>query len=80
LICDVNVYKSGLADIKFLQIDLLQKNVERTQARFTLLTEKFGLENLIEEVEFQIETLCLSLNRLYQLFSIFQNEFNEIKS
>ena len=42
--------------------------------------EKFGLVNLIEEREFQKEALCLCLNRLYELFSILQNEFNEIKS
>lgn len=80
LVTHVKLNKIGFADVKLLQIYLLQEDVQGTKALWSVSTDELRLEILIKYTEFQIESLSLPLNLLDKCKPIFEDKFDKVQT
>jgi hypothetical protein len=80
LVEHVKLEEGGLADVKLLQIDLVQKNVQGPQTPGFVSSDELCLVVLVEQSEFQEESLRLTLNVLDKVLSTLQEQLDEIEA
>lgn len=80
LVHHVKLEEGGLADVKLLQVDLVQKNVQGPQTPGLVSSDELRLVVLVEQSEFQEESLRLTLYMLDKVLSTLQDQLDEIEA
>ena len=80
LICEVELHKASLADVKSLQVDLLKKVVDGALVPGLLSSKELRLVDLIEHFKLDEEPLSLSFHLLNEVESVLQKQLDEVEA